>query len=239
MPSKVCEVCGKALTAFNHAMSSTVCDDCWPSAPEGPSQEAPQPARESLSAQRERAARKVVTDSFAAARPFTRESIADRDILESVPRLVVGLAIVAFTTFAGSCVGLAGGWLSSLIGCFVGLFVVNKLLFRRVHPLDTRRWRRFWSGAVLGYWIAYLPFVLLVVPRVASQQQEQEASLLPLVVELGSYALAFFFGLGVGVVNVLRTDRREKELVLACYDEWQAQTAAAQNAAAPNATEAP
>jgi len=224
MPPAVCKVCGKALAFFNHVPLSAVCHDCWSPATEAQAPEGSQPAPASLSLRRELITRKQVAASFARAPLVTRESIAARSVVESLPRLVAGLLLVALTTFAGSCFNIAGGWISSLLGCYLGLLVVNKVLFARAHPLDKCRWRRFWGGAVLGYWCGYIPFLVFVAPRL--EGHSQEAALLVLGLALGGYVLAFALGLALGLMNVLRTDRRDKDLVLSCYDEWQAQAVA-------------
>ena len=130
------------------------------------------------------------------------ENIEQRPISATINRLATGAGIICFTTFAGALLA-PGVVLTSLIGCFVGLGIVSKFVFGDADVLDKLRWRRYWRGDLLGYWVSYLS-LFVAVP---SSDQGIES----VMIYLGACVIAFF----VGLANVWRADRYDKQFVAA------------------------
>ncbi len=235
MSVKVCSGCGTELSDSNHLPENDKCHDCVRhtveniAAVEPPPDVLPQNAPPATLPPpplkvSERAAREAVFKIFERAKAVTREEIEQRAVSRTIPRLTLGLIIMVALIFLGSMLNVGNGWISSLLGCFFGLAIVGRLIFAKVNPLDARRWPRFWKGAVLGYWICYLPLIILLNSLQSSSVHY--ANWVFLVLGVGGYFFAFVIGYGVGLINILITDTRDKQLVLACFDELQARTAA-------------
>ena len=142
----------------------------------------------------------------------TAEGILGRPISATVGRLLLGVVIIDILVFVGALFG----WLISLFGCIAGLVMVGKTAFRDPHPLDEKRWLRFWHGAVLGYWLSYM-----LVMRVATRLLEGRIeSIAMAMIMLCIYLLACVVGAGIGFLNVYRTDRKDKEATVRALREW-------------------
>ena len=148
--------------------------------------------------------------------PVTEENIRDRPLGETAGKLVGGALIVGVTTFLGSMisVGGQGAMVLSLIGCGIGLWIVRETLFAAAHPVDVRRWEHFWRGAVLGYWVSYLPITCWIISGVSSRQIVVRSQSEALSLDLLAFVIAMLVGLGVGFLNVNRTDAAEKQALL-------------------------
>ena len=80
------------------------------------------------------------------------EALRSRSFMRSVPRLLIGTALV-------DCAVLGGGIASvfhSLLLCCGALAVVGKHLYGGTDVLERKRWSSFWRANVLVYWIVYL-----------------------------------------------------------------------------------
>ena len=132
--------------------------------------------------------------------------LASRPIPATLGKLLVGGLVVCVTTFIGAFIPLGSSGESfrnaSFIGCFVGLWLVDKLILGESDPLDKRRWQHFWHGDLVGYWPCYL--VLLFT----------------LKDELAAYVAAWTVGFGIGLLNVWRCDAADRRQVVALFQEW-------------------
>ncbi len=173
-------------------------------------------ARRSKAAAQEKL-RKDLTRAFEkSAWPVTEENIRNRPLGETTGKLVGGALIVGVTTFLGGMipVGGQGAIVLSLIGCGVGLWIVRETLFASAHPVDLRRWEHFWRGEVLGYWVSYLPIACLLISGVSSRQIVVRSQSEAFNLDLMAFVIAMLIGLGVGFLNVNRTDAAEKQALV-------------------------
>ncbi len=142
----------------------------------------------------------------AARRILGEDELASRPISATIGQLLGGGLVVCVATFVGAFIPLGSGAAfrnASWIGCLVGLWLVQKLIFGESDPLDKRRWQHFWHGDLAGYWVSYL--ILLFT------WQD----------ELAAYFAAWAVGFGVGLLNVWRCDAGDKRHIVALFREWQ------------------
>ncbi len=168
-------------------------------------------AREKREAQKQREYRRYFEE---AVESFSEIDIMERPISATATKLVVGAVIVGVTTYLGALVDVRQGYLISFLGCILGLWLVGAVLFKGTNPLDRRRWRHYWQGDVVGYWIIY--FIMLTSlsgSRFRTIEEAQSAS-------LSAYIVACLGGMAVGFLNVWRTDNKEKSDMLSQYQAW-------------------
>ena len=139
-------------------------------------------------------------------RMLTESELANRPIPATLGKLLSGGLVVCVTTFIGAFIPLGSSGESfrnaSFIGCFVGLWLVDKLILGESDPLDKRRWQHFWHGELAGYWLCYLILLFTIED------------------ELPAYFAAWVVGFGVGLLNVWRCDAGDKNQVVALFKEW-------------------
>jgi len=199
MAAKKCEVCGKSLNAWNHSLGSRMCTDCARG-------KSPQAKEKEYALSFEKHA-------------LTAESISERPISATVGKLIGGALIVDTTTYLGSLVA-TNSMIPSLVGCFIGLAIVNATLFGGADILDKKRWVRYWHGDLLGYWLTYLPITFAMIANLSqsSYRTQNDIDILYLL----AYLAASVVGLLVGFVNVSRTDEKEKNDIVDQFRKWQA-----------------
>ena len=138
---------------------------------------------------------------FAKIADLTEEKIRKIPMQATNGFLLTRAMIILIATFLGA----SGGFGVSFACCFLGL-VITKPVMSRATPLDRARWKRFWNGFVLAYWVMFfLVLFLFTGPRGFDNP----------------FVLPFIFGCIAGLVtgftNVKIRDNQDKEVCIGYF----------------------
>lgn len=198
MSTAQCAMCGTQLTMANKQLGGDLCRACA----KGTSP---------------KAERLEIQASIEATPGLTEESITGRSVMASLPKLLIGAAVII------GCMELANlivdtikprntSTLQVSVGYVVGVVLVGQTLFRRPHPVDLRRWKRFWRGSIIGSIFAAVAFGVMLGAFSSSVSDDQA----DLLLALGNYGL--YGGLVVaGLINVIRKGAGDIEEVLSAF----------------------
>ena len=162
-----------------------------------------------------------------------REHIADTKATSV--SIAATLSIVVISSLANVSHALHRHGLE-LLAFWLGVFLASKIVFGGAHLMNMRRWRCYWHGSLLGYFVAHLlliflpPLFGLVTPYSYAAATEpghlrllQTPSvvrdLLTLAVLTGPPLAAVL----VGILNLRRNERRNRLYVQTVYVEWKKQ----------------
>jgi len=105
---------------------------------------------------------------------------------------------------------------------YVGVRIATAWFFRDAGVLDRTRWKRFWIGDVVSSLIVFFfiigPLMVGDMPPPLRQRLETSLSSWTGVIDLS--AIIYVVGLLGGLYNVKRWDKRDKEEILDCFQEW-------------------
>ena len=105
---------------------------------------------------------------------------------------------------------------------YVGVRIATAWFFRDAGVLDRTRWKRFWIGDVVSSLIVFFFIIgpLMVGDMPPLLRQRLETSLSSWTGVIGLSAIIYLVGLLGGFYNVKRWDKRDKEEILDCFQEW-------------------
>lgn len=140
----------------------------------------------------------------------------------SAGRILLGALILGGATFAGSIVSGNQGRIGSWVGWFLGAAIVTAVVFRKAHPIDLVRWRRFWRGHLVGFVIAVFAGIAMWMPSSGTGSMGySELRATALVVELQVYALATVVGIVTGFLWVAMKNGNDRDEIVVMYREWE------------------
>ena len=147
------------------------------------------------------------------------EAMESYGIGASAGRILTGALILGGLSYGASVVFGKQARMCSWAGWFIGVVIVGAVVFRKAHPIDLVRWRRFWRGHLVGFVIAVFlgMFTFMDVGEYASAHTQ---AMMP-ILELQLYGLATLAGVLTGFLwlSIKNTDDRDEIVVL--YRDWE------------------
>jgi hypothetical protein len=143
-------------------------------------------------------------------------AIANRDLSESVARLLAGMLIVDGLFILGVLFALlyfAGGIMGYVFGAG-GYFLAMRTILRSKDPLEQRRWKRCLQGNVVGYHVTAVALISLV----AGPFKTFDEFITGIIVYL---CLACLGGILAGLLWAQICDKKDKAMVLDAFRAWQ------------------
>jgi len=151
------------------------------------------------------------TDGVAVITPTTNEQIINRPISATIAKIIIGTLIISTATYLGAFFSMGTSLFcnGSFIGCILALVFVRGVIFGNSDPLDKKRWERYWTGDLIGYWISYIGLMFLLPVLLQSYISSGNTDINRF---LGlDYILASIIGFGSGMFFVFINDGKDKK----------------------------
>jgi len=107
---------------------------------------------------------------------------------------------------------------------YAGVRIATAWFFRDAGVLERTRWKRFWIGDVVSSVIVSFlilgPVLVGDMPPPLRQRLNDSYSQSPWTFVIDLSAIVYLVGLLGGFYNVKRWDKRDKEEILDCFQEW-------------------
>ena len=195
-----CQKCGIATNRYNRDLKKPICVACSL----GPAE-----AKKMLEA----------FSGFESIPEMTPEEMESHGIGASAGRILTGALLLGGMTYATSLLlGRVGSW----IGWFVGVVVVGVVVFRKAHPLDLVRWRRFWRGHLVGFLLGPLVglFTFMADAGGTGPFSASHAEAMMPVLEAQLYGLATLVGIVTGFLWLSLKNGDDRDELVVLFREW-------------------
>lgn len=136
--------------------------------------------------------------------------------------IAVCVPVLIFASASSLSAGGGNGVAPSFIGCMIGLAIVRFIIMKDCDPLDQLRWKRFWHGALLGYYLTYMPLTFISVVAVLSNENSvdlDDLMALSFVSDLVIFGVASIIGFYSGVHNMRKKDGESKAASMAEFSK--------------------